>query len=72
MPTATHVVDMQCAEADCESEATFKLHVPWAEDEYVCAGHARVRSREDGIVADPLEAADEKLPEGASHRDGSG
>jgi hypothetical protein len=71
MTPAAHVADMECAEADCESEATFELHVPWAEDEYVCAGHARTRSRKDGVVADPLDAADEELPEGASHRDES-
>lgn len=59
---------MQCAEEDCESEATFELHVPWDENRYVCAGHARVLGRQDGVVADPMESADEELPDGAGNR----
>jgi hypothetical protein len=57
---------MQCAEDGCDSEATFELHIPWTENEFVCAGHARVRGRQEGVVADPLEEADERLPDGAT------
>jgi len=59
---------MQCAEEGCESEATFELHVPWEDNRHVCAGHARVLGQQDGIVADPMESADEELPDGASTR----
>lgn len=57
---------MECAKDGCSEAATFELHIPWAENEFVCAGHARVESRQEGIVADPLETADEELPDGAS------
>jgi hypothetical protein len=53
-----------CSEDDCEDAAAFELHVPWAENRPVCAGHARVLARQDGVVADPLEMADDELPEG--------
>lgn len=59
---------MECSENDCESKAAFELHIPWEENRYVCAGHARVEGRKEGIVADPLETADEELPDGASSR----
>lgn len=59
---------MDCAHDGCETEATFELHIPWQENEFVCAGHARVRGRQDGVVADPLDDADEDLPAGASNR----
>ena len=58
---------MECSEEGCESEATFQLYIPWAENRAVCAGHARVLGRKEGIVADPLETADEELPDGASN-----
>lgn len=59
---------MDCAVEGCEDEATFRLHVPWDDDLVVCAGHARVRARQDGVVADPLDSAGDQLPRGASHR----
>lgn len=59
---------MECAHEACDTEATFELHIPWTENEFVCAGHARVRGRQEGIVADPMDDADETLPEGASNR----
>lgn len=59
---------MNCAKEGCESEAAFELHIPWKENEYVCAGHARVRARQDGVVADALESADETMPDGAANR----
>jgi hypothetical protein len=57
---------MECDMAGCERAASFRLYIPWTADEVLCAGHARVRSRKDGIVADPLESADDELPEGAA------
>lgn len=56
---------MECSEDGCESEAAFRLHVPWAENRVVCAGHARVESQQDGVVAQPLESAEDRLPDGA-------
>lgn len=60
---------MECEMAGCERAASFELHIPWTENERLCAGHARVRSRQDGIVVDPLDAADEELPPGAAGND---
>jgi hypothetical protein len=57
---------MECTEDGCESEATFELHIPWRENRVVCAGHARVLGRQDGVVADPLDSAEEELPDGDS------
>ena len=51
-----------CSEDDCDERATVELHVPWAENRLVCAGHARVLARRNGVVADPLAEADEELP----------
>lgn len=62
---------MECEVEDCETEASFELHIPWRENMLVCAGHARVMAREDGVVADPLESAEDELPTGASNRDGT-
>lgn len=51
-----------CAEADCDRPAAVMLHVPWAEDRAVCAAHARVLASRDGVVAEPLEDAEEEFP----------
>jgi len=59
---------MECAEDDCSEKAIFELYIPWKENKYVCGGHARVRARQEGVVADALESADEELPEGAGNR----
>ncbi len=59
---------MQCTEQDCTDDATVLLHIPWADNRVVCAGHARVLSRKDGVVADPFAQADDDFPEGASNR----
>lgn len=53
---------MECTEESCKEPAAIRLHVPWAENRVVCTGHARVYAQRDGIVADPLDAADEELP----------
>jgi hypothetical protein len=53
---------MECTETDCAEPAAVRLHIPWAENRVVCPGHARGYARMDGIVADPLETADEELP----------
>jgi hypothetical protein len=44
---------MECSEADCERPAAVELHIPWVENRLVCAPHARVLGRQDGVVADP-------------------
>lgn len=53
---------VECTEDDCDEEAVVQLHIPWAENRPVCAGHARVIARQDGVVADPLDDADDALP----------
>ena len=45
---------MQCAEDDCSRPAVVELHIPWTENRLVCAAHARVLGRQDGVVADPI------------------
>ncbi|WP_226041868.1 hypothetical protein [Natrinema sp. DC36] len=56
---------MNCAEADCERPAAVELHIPWDENRLVCAAHARVLGRQDGVVADPdPERGDDLLEEG--------
>ena len=52
---------MDCAEDDCDRHASVELHVPWAENRLVCAAHARVLGRQDGVVADPNPDADDEL-----------
>lgn len=44
-----------CSEADCDRRASVELHVPRAENRLVCAAHARVLGRRDGVVADPID-----------------
>lgn len=51
-----------CAEADCDADAVVELHIPWAENRVVCAGHARVIARQDGVVADPLDGHENAWP----------
>ncbi|ELY57231.1 MULTISPECIES: hypothetical protein [Natronococcus] len=57
---------MDCSEDDCDRRACVELHVPWAENRLVCAAHARVLGRRDGVVADPLPDSEDALLEGES------
>ena len=50
---------MECAENGCSEPASVRLHVPWDDNRVVCAGHARVLGRQDGVVADPLDDGEE-------------
>ncbi|MFB6135995.1 MAG: hypothetical protein ABEJ04_04480 [Halobacteriaceae archaeon] len=52
----------ECAEPDCEERAAVRLHVPWAEDRDVCVAHARGFVTRDGVVAEPLEGAEDEWP----------
>ncbi|WP_306059580.1 hypothetical protein [Natronococcus wangiae] len=53
---------MECSEDDCDRAACVELHIPWAENRVVCAAHARVLGRQDGVVADPdPDGADDLL-----------
>ena len=54
---------MECPEDDCERPATVELHIPWADNRVVCAAHARVLGRQDGVVADPVSDRGEDLLE---------
>ncbi|WP_174811913.1 hypothetical protein [Salinadaptatus halalkaliphilus] len=44
---------MECTEEGCDRAAVVELHIPWGDNRTVCAPHARVLGRQDGIVADP-------------------
>lgn len=49
---------MECAEEGCDRKAAVELHVPRADNRLVCTAHARVLSREEGVVADPLDGSE--------------
>ncbi|MFP9192522.1 hypothetical protein [Natronosalvus vescus] len=55
---------MECAEDDCDRPAAVELHIPWADNRLVCAAHARVLGRQDGVVADPRPDSGDDLLEG--------
>ena len=57
-PSRTPVVE--CTEEECSEAAAVCLHIPWAENRVFCTGHVRAYAQKDGIVADPLESADEE------------
>ncbi len=54
---------MDCAEPDCQRPVAVELHIPWDENRLVCAAHARVLGRRDGVVADPLPDRGDELLE---------
>ncbi len=47
-----------CAEDGCEQSAAVRLHVPWDTNRDVCTAHARALVQQDGVVAEPLEGAE--------------
>ncbi|MFC7046191.1 hypothetical protein ACFQH6_12900 [Halobacteriaceae archaeon GCM10025711] len=49
----------RCSEEGCDRPAAVRLHVPWAEDRDVCTAHARALVQQDGVVATPLEGAED-------------
>lgn len=49
----------ECAEEGCTDRAAVRLYVPWAADRDVCTAHARALVQQDGVVAEPLDGADE-------------
>lgn len=51
-----------CDESECSNPAAVALHIPWAEDRAVCPAHARVLSRPDGVVAEPIDGAEREWP----------
>lgn len=48
-----------CAETRCEREATVRIHDPRGPDRSVCTAHARALSQQEGVVAVPIDGADE-------------
>lgn len=48
-----------CDEEECDGDAAVRLYVPWAENREVCTAHARALVQQDGVVAEPLDGADE-------------
>lgn len=53
---------VRCAAEQCDRQAAVRLHVPWTEDRTVCAAHARSLATKAGVVAEPLDGADEEFP----------
>ena len=53
---------MDCEEDDCDRTAAVRLHVAWGEDRVVCPAHARAFARKDGVVAEPIEGAEDEWP----------
>lgn len=49
----------ECAEPGCEREAAVRVYVPWEADRDVCAPHARSIAQQDGVVAEPVDDADD-------------
>lgn len=56
-------MERECAESDCNRPVAVELHIPWDDNRFVCAAHARVLGRQDGVVADPLPDGEEHLLE---------
>ncbi|MFP8954156.1 hypothetical protein ACLI4Z_14480 [Natrialbaceae archaeon A-arb3/5] len=53
---------MTCTEDGCERAGVVELHIPWDDNRLVCAAHARVLARQDGVVADPRsDSADDLI-----------
>ncbi|MFP9059937.1 hypothetical protein ACLI4R_05320 [Natrialbaceae archaeon A-chndr2] len=52
--TSRETMPETCSEPDCDRPVAVELHIPWTENRFVCAAHARVLGRQDGVVADPL------------------
>jgi hypothetical protein len=50
---------MECAEEGCSRVAAVRLHIPWAPERDVCTAHARALVQQDGVVAEPLDGAEE-------------
>ena len=48
-----------CAEAGCDEDATVRIHDPRGPDRSVCTAHARALAQQEGVVAVPLEGADD-------------
>ena len=51
-----------CAEDGCSRAAAVRLHVPWDADRSVCPAHARALASAEGVVAEPLEGAEDAWP----------
>ncbi|AXR77519.1 hypothetical protein [Natrarchaeobaculum sulfurireducens] len=54
---------MECSEPECSRPAVVELHIPWDDNRLVCAPHARVLGRQNGVVADPLPDCSDELLE---------
>lgn len=48
-----------CAEEGCDGRAAVRLHIPWDANREVCTAHARSLAQQAGVVAEPLEDAEE-------------
>ncbi|CQR49540.1 hypothetical protein [Haloferax massiliensis] len=48
-----------CSEPDCENVAAVRLYVPLDADRDVCTAHARALVQQDGVVAEPLDGAED-------------
>lgn len=52
----------ECEEAGCTDTAAVRLHIPREADRDVCPSHARAIVQQDGVVAEPLEGAEDAWP----------
>lgn len=50
---------VDCAEPGCTRPAAVRLHIPWAAERDVCTAHARALVQQDGVVAEPLDGAED-------------
>ena len=61
LSTARVRAGMDVCRADgCDEPAAVRVYVPWEADRDVCTGHARAIVQQDGVVAEPLEGAEEE------------
>lgn len=51
-----------CAEDDCASPAAVRIYAPGDAPRDVCVPHARALAHQPGVVAEPLDGADDHWP----------
>ena len=74
MPEFVERDDETCTIEGCDRDAAVRLDVPWEGLCDVCTAHARIWSQKEGVVAMPIEGADEEWSHGsgADREGGSG
>jgi hypothetical protein len=54
-----------CEIADCDRDVAVRLDVPWEGLRDVCTAHARSWAQKEGVVAMPIEEAEDQWPRGS-------